>query len=208
MLITSIMGVEWRLPSSTDEQRGSQADQWVLSGGHTTTTTNTMHHALHSVHNAWTSLLHCHITDPSHYVTINHMSSHRPMGLKSECSAQCVPGGPKLPAGGGSHISCSRPGGLKDISLDNHPVGLEVWPCLCLSVSVWASVCRSLDPIIALHCPAVSQSVSYWYSCTWLLSPWQLLKFDYDSRTASPLVTPSFLESHKQATKISSKTLT
>ena len=41
MLITSIMGVEWRLPSSTDEQRGSQADQWVLSGGHTTTTTNT-----------------------------------------------------------------------------------------------------------------------------------------------------------------------
>ena len=144
----------------------------------------------------------------THHVTINYKSSHRPMGLKSECSAQCVPGGPKLPAGGGSHISCSRPGGLKDISLDNHPVGLEVWPCLCLSVSVWASVCRSLDPIIALHCPAVSQSVSYWYSCTWLLSPWQLLKFDYDSRTASPLVTPSFLESHKQATKISSKTLT
>ena len=96
----------------------------------------------------------------THHVTINYMSSHRPMGLKSECSAQCVPGGPKLPAGGGSHISCSRPGGLKDISLDNHPVGLEVCPCVCLSVYVWASVCLCLDPIIALHCPALSQSVS------------------------------------------------
>ena len=114
------------------------------------------HHALHSVHTAWTSLLHCHITDPSHYVTINHMSSHRPMGLQSECSAQCVPGGPKLPAGGGSHISCSRPGGLKDISLDNHPVGLEV----CLSVSMWASVCLCVGVLIQSLLCIVQQSVS------------------------------------------------
>ena len=134
MLITSIMGVEWRLPSSTDEQRGSQADQWVLPGGHTTTTTNT--NTMHCT--VCTMLEQAYYTAISltHHVTINHKSSHRPMGLKSKCSAQCVPGGPKLPAGGGSHISCSRPGGLEDISLDNHLVGLEVCPCLCLSVSV------------------------------------------------------------------------
>ena len=154
MLITSIMGVEWRLPSSTDEQRGSQADQWVLPGGHTTTTTNT--NTMHCT--VCTLLEQAYYTAISltHHVTINYMSSHRPMGLKSECSAQCVPGGPKLPAGGGSHISCSRPGGLKDISLDNHPVGLEV----CLSVSMWASVCLCVGVLIQSLLCIVQQSVS------------------------------------------------
>ena len=35
-LIRLIMGVEWLVPSSRDEQRGSQAGQWALPGGHTT----------------------------------------------------------------------------------------------------------------------------------------------------------------------------
>ena len=82
------MGVEWRLPSSTDEQRGSQADQWVLPGGHTTTTTNT--NTMHCT--VCTMLEQAYFTAISltHHVTINHKSSHGPMGLKSECSAQCV----------------------------------------------------------------------------------------------------------------------
>ena len=36
-LISQIMGVEWLEPGSRDEQRGSQAGQWALPGGHTTT---------------------------------------------------------------------------------------------------------------------------------------------------------------------------
>ena len=36
-LIRLIMGVEWLVQaSSRDEQRGSQAGQWALPGGHTT----------------------------------------------------------------------------------------------------------------------------------------------------------------------------
>jgi len=41
-LISLIMGAERWLPGSRDDQRGSQAGQWALPGGHTTTTaTNT-----------------------------------------------------------------------------------------------------------------------------------------------------------------------
>ena len=72
------MGVEWLVPSSRDEQRGSQAGQWALPGGHTTMYYTyhhtTMYYMLYHYHH--TTIYH--LTLLSHYHVL-HVPSHYPV---------------------------------------------------------------------------------------------------------------------------------